>query len=541
MPLAPTITWVNPAALIYGMPLSGTQLNATASVPGVLVYTPAAGTVLLSGHNQVLSVHFTPTDHDYAEATTTVYIDVTSPDTVITWSSPAAITYGTPLSTAQLNATASAGGTLIDGTFDYTLTAGTVLGAGAHQALDVLFTPSDHNYGGGHATVYIDVDPAPLTVSGITAANKPYDGGTTATLNTSTAALVGVVSGDDVTLSGTAVGAFSNANVGTSKIVTVSGLTLGGTAASNYSLTQPTTTANITKADATIAVDGYTGTYDGLAHGATGTATGVLSEPLAGLDLGASFTDIPGGTANWTFTDVTGNNNDDSGSVPIVLTQAGSTTVVTFESVPYVYRGTAFTATAAVTGAGGLSTSVPVVISGDCTNVTTTDGCTATATYPGDLNHITSTDAKSITITALGLTVSGITAANKPYDGGTTATLNTGTAALVGVVSGDTVNLNTGSAAGAFGTPTVGTGKTVIVSGLTLGGTAASNYSLTQSTTTANITTRPITVTGITAANKPYDGGTTATLNTSTAALVGVVSGDDVTRSEEHTSELQSR
>src|ERR1035437_1271981 len=165
MPLATTIIWFNPAPIIYGAPLSGTQLNATASVPGVLAYTPAAGTVLGGGGSQVLSVHFTPTDHDYAEATATVFIDATSPDTVITGSAPAAITYGTPLSTAQLNATASAGGTLIDGTFDYTPTAGTVLGAGAHQALDVLFTPSDHNYGGGHATVYIDVDPAPLTVS----------------------------------------------------------------------------------------------------------------------------------------------------------------------------------------------------------------------------------------------------------------------------------------------------------------------------------------------------------------------------------------
>ena len=34
---------------------------------------------------------------------------------------------------------------------------------------------------------------------------------------------------------------------------------------------------------------------------------------LAGLDLGASFTNVPGGTANWTFTDVTGNYNNISG------------------------------------------------------------------------------------------------------------------------------------------------------------------------------------------------------------------------------------
>ena len=66
---------------------------------------------------------------------------------------------------------------------------------------------------------------------------------------------------------------------------------------------------------------------------------------------------------------------------------------------PYVYRGSAFTATAVVTGAGGLNAPVAVVYTGDCTNVTTTNGCTATATYAGDANHDGSSDTKSITIT----------------------------------------------------------------------------------------------------------------------------------------------
>ena len=38
----PTITWATPAGIIYGTALSATQLNATASVPGTFVYTPAA-------------------------------------------------------------------------------------------------------------------------------------------------------------------------------------------------------------------------------------------------------------------------------------------------------------------------------------------------------------------------------------------------------------------------------------------------------------------------------------------------------------------
>ena len=55
----PVVTWNNPAAIAYGTALSTAQLNATASVPGSLAYTPAAGVVLNAG-TQTLSVTFTP-------------------------------------------------------------------------------------------------------------------------------------------------------------------------------------------------------------------------------------------------------------------------------------------------------------------------------------------------------------------------------------------------------------------------------------------------------------------------------------------------
>ena len=57
----PKITWAKPAAITYDTALSGTQLDATASVPGSFVYSPAAGTVLTAG-TQTLSVTFTPSD-----------------------------------------------------------------------------------------------------------------------------------------------------------------------------------------------------------------------------------------------------------------------------------------------------------------------------------------------------------------------------------------------------------------------------------------------------------------------------------------------
>src|SRR6266853_1944271 len=58
----PTITWSNPADIVYGTALSGTQLNATASVLGTLTNNPASGIVLAAGSNQNLHVDFTPTD-----------------------------------------------------------------------------------------------------------------------------------------------------------------------------------------------------------------------------------------------------------------------------------------------------------------------------------------------------------------------------------------------------------------------------------------------------------------------------------------------
>src|SRR5206468_10376084 len=49
----PAITWNNPADIVYGIALGEEQLNATASVPGSFVYTPAFGTLLNAGDNQI--------------------------------------------------------------------------------------------------------------------------------------------------------------------------------------------------------------------------------------------------------------------------------------------------------------------------------------------------------------------------------------------------------------------------------------------------------------------------------------------------------
>jgi hypothetical protein len=71
-----TVTWTNPLPIVYGTPLGTNRLNATASVPGSLVYNPTNGTVLDTGTN-ILSVVFTPTDtNDYSGSTNTVTLVV---------------------------------------------------------------------------------------------------------------------------------------------------------------------------------------------------------------------------------------------------------------------------------------------------------------------------------------------------------------------------------------------------------------------------------------------------------------------------------
>jgi 6-phosphogluconolactonase (cycloisomerase 2 family) len=158
----PILTWPAPAAIAHGTPLSATQLDATASVPGTFVYTPSAGTVLPVGQGQVLSVAFTPSDSiDYPAASATVTINVTKSAPAITWANPASIVYGTLLDGTQLDAAAT-----IPGTFVYTPPAGTLLPAGAGQILSVTFTPTDStDYATATKTVKIDVAQATPLIS----------------------------------------------------------------------------------------------------------------------------------------------------------------------------------------------------------------------------------------------------------------------------------------------------------------------------------------------------------------------------------------
>lgn len=156
----PAITWAAPAAITYGTALGAAQLDATSTVAGSFGYSPAAGTVLEAG-TQTLNATFTPTDAiDYTTATTSVTLTVNKATPAITWATPAAITYGTALSVAQLDATST-----VAGSFGYSPAAGTVLKAGS-QTLTVTFTPTDTiNYKATTATVTLVVNQATPTIT----------------------------------------------------------------------------------------------------------------------------------------------------------------------------------------------------------------------------------------------------------------------------------------------------------------------------------------------------------------------------------------
>jgi hypothetical protein len=100
-------------------------------------------------------------------------LTITQATTLISWPIPAAITYGTPLSAAQLDATASVAGTL-----GYSPALGTVLNAG-NPTLTVVFTPADTvDYKTATSQVSLTVNKAPLSITAVPAAGnnvpRPY-------------------------------------------------------------------------------------------------------------------------------------------------------------------------------------------------------------------------------------------------------------------------------------------------------------------------------------------------------------------------------
>ena len=295
------------------------------------------------------------------------------------------------------------------------------------------------------------------------AADKIYDGLTVATLQAGN--LSGLVSGQSLGVV-LAAGGFADANAGNGKSVTGTASLQDGNGglAANYTLTNPTfaTTASITPRPVTASgVAAADKVYDGLSAATLqgGNLSGLVSGQNLTLAVGsASFADANAGIAK------------------------------------------AVTGTASLqNGSGGLAA-----------NYQLTNPAVAT----------------TASITPRPVTLNGVTAADKVYDGATTATLQGGS--LSGLVNGQSPTLALGT--GSFATPDAGNNKAVTgTAALQDGnGALAANYQLTNPSvvTTASIAPRPVTARNVTVADKVYDGQTNATL--ASGELEGALPNDRV-------------
>ncbi|MEI7908428.1 MAG: family 43 glycosylhydrolase [Verrucomicrobiota bacterium] len=303
------------------------------------------------------------------------------------------------------------------------------------------------------------VNVKPLTVSGVTAANKEYDGTPAATL-IGTAALVGVVSGDTVTLGGTPSASFANANVGTAKPVTVTGYTLAGASAVNYSLTQPALSANITAAK--------TNTWTNVSGGSWATAAnwnpGTVPNSTSGdcdfgtLNISGNQTvtlDGSWSTGSLTFADTSGAN----GNWTLAPGTAGTLTI----AGPVAVTNQTATLDVVLAGTGGLSKSGSGTLT--LTKANTYTG--ATTVSAGTLALVGGSQASPVTVSggaSLGFTLGSPTTSTSSFN------LSAGTVKITGTPTSSSYTLIITST-GITGTPTLNapiSGYALMVDGVSL-------------------------------------------------------------------------
>ena len=485
---------------------------------------------------------------------TTFGISITVNDVAITGLSYTTATvsavYGVAIAS---NTPTSSGGAVVSYAINPALPAGlsfnastgVISGTPAVFSSPVVYTITATNSAGSTtAPVTIVVAQKPLSISGVTASNKIYDGDATATLSGGT--LNGVVGSDVVTITA-GTGAFANANVGTGKTVTATGFGLTGAAAANYILSaQPSgMTADITAKPLNITgITASDKTYDGNATATLsgGTLNGVVDSDVVTITAGtgafANANVEAGKTVTATGFGLTGAaaanyslSAQPSGLLASITAKLLTVSGVTASNKIYDGNATATLSGGTLNGIVGSEVVTITAGTGAFTNANVGIGKPVTASGYGIagtdvVNYTLSAQPSGITadITAKPLTITGVTASNKIYDGAATATLSGGT--LNGIVGSEAVTITAGT--GAFANPNVGTAKVVTASGYGITGADAGNYSVMQPTgITADITAKPLNITGVTASNKSYDGNATATLSGGT--LNGVVGSDVVT------------
>ena len=180
---ATTVTWSNPAAIVYGTALGAIQLNASASQPGSFVYTPASDSVPNAGAS-TLSVVFTPNDPaDYLGATNSVSLTVSHAPLTVTASNATRI-YGqaNPVFTAGIVGTVN--GDVFTATAACTATSTNL--PGNYPIVPGINDPNNRltNYTVASVNGTLTITPAPApTITNITPATGSTNGGTSVTIS----------------------------------------------------------------------------------------------------------------------------------------------------------------------------------------------------------------------------------------------------------------------------------------------------------------------------------------------------------------------
>ncbi|WP_152616914.1 T9SS type A sorting domain-containing protein [Flavihumibacter solisilvae] len=292
-------------------------------------------------------------------------------------------------------------------------------------------SPVQLMYNGTGSTTYGPVTTAPTnagtyTVTASFAGNTNYFGATSnaiaLTISKAAANIVinpysNIYDGNAHTASGTASGVGGvDLSSGLSFTTSYSNVPGGTTAWSfnggtNYNNATGTTDVTISKADANVVITPYTGVYNGNAHTASGTATGVGSADLSsGLSFETSYTNAPGGATNWTFDGGT-NYNNQTGATSVTINKATANISI----APYtgVYDGNAHTASGSATGVGGVDLSSGLSFASSYTNV---PGGSTNWSFDGGTNYNNESGTSNVTINKATANIS-ITPYTGVYDG----------------------------------------------------------------------------------------------------------------------------
>jgi hypothetical protein len=336
-----------------------------------------------------------------------------------------------------------------------------------------------------------EITPAALTL-GAVSDTKVYDGTTS---SAGTPAASGLMGGDTVSALSQSFASKNALGTHGSTLVVNGGYVVNdGNGGANYTVTADTATGTITPAALTGSITADSKVYDGT------TAATISGRALAGV-IGGDDVIYTGGTAGFDTRNAGAGKTVTATGLGLTGTDAGNYTVnatatataditarpitVTAVSDAKVYDGTTSSSATPLLGGGlGAGDTAAFIQTFDDRNAGTGKTLTANGAVAdgnGGANYQVSFVADTTgTIAPAALTITGVTAHDKVYDATTRATLDTGSAAVSGVLGGDAVTLNSGSATGAFADSNAGAGKPVAAAGFAIAGADAGNYSLAQ-------------------------------------------------------------